>query len=55
MEELNECCVCGSTDKELIKCEICEEPYCEDCGAAYNQFTQIDCNCCEKCATRDFS
>jgi hypothetical protein len=53
--ELKECCICGNAEKELVECEICGQLYCEDCEAEYNQFSQIDYNCCERCATRDFS
>ena len=36
------------------KCHICksntsEECYCEECSSTYNQFSQIDYNCCEYC------
>lgn len=41
-------------DKPLNICHVCSnitDPdwICEDCGASYNQFTQIDYNCCKKC------
>lgn len=45
-----ECHVCGKQDVELYLCEKCEELFCDDCSAIYNQFTQIDYNCCETCA-----
>lgn len=46
------CCVCGKEVSGELECKLCEEPYCEDCGATYNQFTQIDFNCCKTCETR---
>ena len=46
------CCVCGKDVSGELECKLCEEPYCEDCGATYNQFTQIDFNCCKTCETR---
>ena len=47
------CCVCGKEVSGELECKLCEEPYCEDCGATYNQFTQIDYNCCKTCAERN--
>jgi hypothetical protein len=46
---INECSVCGKTTNELFPCSICEELYCDNCHAIYNQFTQIDYNCCRTC------
>ena len=39
---------------EECKCHICksntsDEYYCEECSSTYNQFSQIDYNCCEYC------
>lgn len=48
------CSICGNSEKELFECERCGELYCEDCKATYNQFSQIDYNCCENCANRNF-
>lgn len=45
MEEV--CYFCGK--EALAECDECGEFYCEDCKANYNQFTQIDWNCCKKC------
>lgn len=42
------CHVCGQPT-ELI-CEVCEKPYCEKHSAKYDQFTQIDFDCCSECA-----
>jgi hypothetical protein len=43
----HECHICGR-ETDLI-CEKCDRPYCEDCGAKYDQFTQIDYDCCFMC------
>lgn len=41
---------CENDVKEVFECEICEQMICDDCQAEFNQFTQIDCNCCKSCA-----
>lgn len=49
-----ECCVCGKTcdvnEGEPLTCTKCGEYYCDACGAEYNQFTQIDYDCCKNCS-----
>ena len=30
-------------------CQICALPYCEKHSSVYNQFSQIDYNCCSNC------
>lgn len=49
-EKLDGCHVCGKTEGELYECEICGELYCESHSSTYNQFTQIDYNCCKPCS-----
>lgn len=44
------CEVCGKESDDLYECEKCLKMICHDCQAAYNQFTQIDFNCCKLCA-----
>jgi hypothetical protein len=49
---------CSGCDTELpedeeANCKCCGEPVCEDCQAAYNQFTQIDYSCHQSCADDD--
>jgi hypothetical protein len=45
-----QCHYCGcETEIEFI-CEKCDEFYCEKCSSTFNQFTQIDYNCCQSCA-----
>ncbi len=44
------CIVCGIEGVELYTCQICEHEYCDKCGAEYNQFTQIDFDCCKPCS-----
>lgn len=51
-EELDKCHLCNSSEGEILICERCDSPYCDDCSSVYNQFTQIDYNCCKKCAER---
>jgi len=48
------CHICGNTNGEIHLCEICDETFCESCSATYNQFSQIDYNCCEDCASRNY-
>jgi len=42
------CHVCGQPT-DLI-CEKCDEPYCEKHKVVYDQFNQIDYDCCSECA-----
>jgi protein-arginine kinase activator protein McsA len=44
------CEVCGGKDDYLYECDRCERVMCHDCQTPYNQFTQIDYNCCNDCA-----
>jgi hypothetical protein len=45
---VNEVChICGQP-ADLI-CAICGEYFCPKCSAPYNQFTQIDYDCCMRC------
>jgi hypothetical protein len=44
------CEVCEKNVKELTHCERCDTKLCFDCCAPYNQFTQIDYDCCKTCA-----
>lgn len=41
---------CEKDCKEVFMCEKCETMICDKCQAEYNQFTQIDYNCCKSCA-----
>lgn len=46
---------CESCDKEIsieeaYPCEKCEKIISHCCQAGYNQFSQIDYNCCQDCA-----
>ena len=41
---------CEKDCDEVFECEICGQMICEKCQATYNQFSQIDYNCCESCA-----
>ena len=41
------CHICGT--KTDFQCEKCDEYMCHDCQAPYNQFSQIDYNCCTSC------
>lgn len=42
------CHVCGQPT-ELI-CQICDKPFCDNHSAIYDQFNQIDYDCCFECA-----
>lgn len=43
------CEICSTEQEDLLECERCDKQYCDDCGARYNQFTQIDYDCCKDC------
>ena len=43
------CEVCNTEQVEIFECERCDKQYCDNCGASYNQFTQIDYDCCKPC------
>lgn len=49
-EDESVCESCGKPDTDLHQCEGCDQliGYC--CQATYDQFTQIDYNCCKSCA-----
>jgi hypothetical protein len=47
------CCTNKETDEEMHLCKRCEQEYCVDCQAGFNQFSQIDYNCCQDCENRD--
>lgn len=49
-----ECYSCGNTNTEIVECERCSELFCESCSATYNQFTQIDYNCCDSCGSVNY-
>jgi len=42
------CHVCGQP-ADLI-CQECERPFCDNHSAVYDQFNQIDFDCCSECA-----
>lgn len=44
------CKVCKEHSTELYTCERCDELFCSNCQTEYNQFSQIDYNCCKTCA-----
>jgi SAM-dependent methyltransferase len=47
------CEQCQKKVTEVYECEKCKEMYCDKCAAEYNQFTQIDYNCCKTCGQRN--
>ena len=47
------CCTKKEIDAEMRICEICENQFCEDCQASFNQFSQIDYDCCQDCENVD--
>ena len=44
------CSRCEKDATELFECQRCAEDVCDKCLAEYNQFTQIDYDCCKSCA-----
>lgn len=44
---------CNNECDEVFECERCGTMICGDCQAIYNQFTQINFNCCETCAEKN--
>lgn len=46
--DLNICHICGQPAE--FECKVCGEFHCDKCQASYNQFTQIDYDCCSDCA-----
>src|SRR5690554_1228495 len=49
----NTCTKCDNISVEVYNCERCDELICNDCQATYNQFSQIDYNCCKDCANEN--
>ncbi len=43
---------CERDSDELYECEHCGVMFCDGCQTQYNQFTQIDYNCCKSCGER---
>lgn len=48
-KHIKDCERCQKECDEVFECEICETMICADCQAVYNQFSQIDFNCCKSC------
>lgn len=44
------CTRCEKDATELFECQRCTENVCDKCLESYNQFTQIDYDCCKSCA-----
>lgn len=44
------CEKCEKEVRDVYECERCGSMFCDNCGAVYDQFTQIDFNCCKSCA-----
>lgn len=42
-------CELCETEEGIAECINCEKWYCDNCSAEYNQFSQIDYNCCKEC------
>lgn len=40
---------CDEQSNKLIECERCQQRVCEYCLVVYDQFNQIDFNCCNSC------
>lgn len=56
MPKVKECHICTNTenDTEMYICERCDNYYCYSCSASYTIHSQIDYNCCEQCANRNY-
>ena len=50
ISRIKSCERCERNAIELFMCEKCGSKVCEKCLAAYNQFSQIDYDCCRTCA-----
>jgi hypothetical protein len=48
-----DCERCGSVADEVYHCEMCDQLIGSCCQAGFNQFTQIDFNCCKSCAEQN--
>lgn len=48
-----DCEVCAETVEEVYHCERCDRLICSKCQAEFNQFSQIDFNCCKSCAEQN--
>lgn len=46
------CCTDNETEAEMHICKMCEQEYCVSCQAPFNQYSQIDFNCCMTCYNR---
>lgn len=46
---------CEKECNEVFECERCGLMICDKCQAVYNQFTQIDYNCCKSCAESHYA
>ena len=45
------CHICYSDQvDDRYNCEVCDNHYCDDCSATFNEHSQIDYNCCCHCS-----
>jgi hypothetical protein len=47
------CCTHKETDEEMHVCKRCEQEFCVNCQAPFNQHSEIDFDCCMDCYNRD--
>lgn len=49
INNMQHCARCGEEANELYQCDRCGRLISGCCPTSYNQFTQIDYNCCKDC------
>lgn len=47
--KIEQCQICEKNDSE-VRCEHCDQVFCDNCSAGFDQFSTIDYNCCKACA-----
>ena len=47
------CDVCENNVKEVYKCDICEQSYCDKCSVPFTATNNIDFNCCTDCVNKE--
>lgn len=47
--KIEHCHICEKSQSD-IRCEHCDQVFCDNCSAGFNQFSSIDYNCCKVCA-----
>ena len=50
MNKTTEHCHICEKNKSNVVCEHCDQVFCDNCSAGFDQFSNIDYNCCKSCA-----